>query len=88
VTGVTGARESIPTEIKSFVERVRKATTLPLCVGFGVSTPEQAREIARSADGVIVGSRLIQLMEEKDNWAARVGEFTGELRKALNEAAA
>ena len=50
--------------------RVRKAATQPLCVGFGISTPEQASQIARIADGVIVGSRIIQLMEKEDDFAS------------------
>ena len=64
LTGVTGSREKLPEELESFVARVRKSTEKPLCVGFGVSTPEQALRVARVADGVIVGSRIIQLLGE------------------------
>jgi len=64
LTGVTGARDELPEELEGFVSRVRKRTEKPLCIGFGVSTPEQARRIARVADGVIVGSRIIQLLDE------------------------
>ena len=63
VTGVTGARSELPPELSSFVSRVRQSTDKPLCVGFGISTPEQARQVAGIADGVIVGSRIIQLLE-------------------------
>ena len=83
ITGVTGAREILPANLKGFVARVRKVTTQPLCVGFGISNPEQAKQIARIADGVIVGSRLIQLMES-DESLAQVTEFTRELRHALD----
>jgi tryptophan synthase alpha chain len=84
VTGVTGARDSLPAELNSFVSRVRKAAKQPLCVGFGISTPEQARQVAEIADGIIVGSRIIQLMET-DGLAA-AGNFLKELRRALDEA--
>ncbi len=84
LTGVTGARESLPADLETFVDRVRQVTTKPLCVGFGISTPEQASRIARTADGVIIGSRLIQIMEAECNLAS-VGDFIKEVRKALDE---
>jgi tryptophan synthase alpha chain len=64
LTGVTGARDKLPEELEGFVARVRARTEIPLCVGFGVSTPEQARRIAEVANGVIIGSRIIQLIKE------------------------
>ena len=82
VAGVTGARDAFPPELEEFVARVRRVTDKPLCVGFGISTPEQARRIASVADGVIVGSRLIQLMEERDPLAA-MRPFVESLRRAL-----
>jgi len=82
VTGVTGTRNSLPPELNSFVARVRKVARQPLCIGFGISTPEQASQVAEIADGVIVGSRIIQLMETKGLAAA--GKFIGELRRALD----
>lgn len=83
VTGVTGARDSLPTELNSFIARVRKVARQPLCVGFGISTPEQARQVAEIADGVIVGSRIIQLMET-DGLAA-AANFVSKLRRALDK---
>ena len=83
VTGVTGARDSLPTDLAAFVARVRQSARQPLCVGFGISTPEQAKNVAAIADGVIVGSRLIQLMESEDNAMAKVSEFISGLRSAL-----
>ncbi|UCG10419.1 MAG: tryptophan synthase subunit alpha [Dehalococcoidia bacterium] len=83
VTGVTGARDKLPRNLSEFVARVRKIATQPLCVGFGISTPEQAKELARIADGVIVGSRIIQLMEA-DRSMAEVARFIQELRRALD----
>ncbi len=84
VTGVTGAREILPENLESFVARVRNVTSKPLCVGFGISTPEQARQVARIADGVIVGSRVIQLMEAEDGLQSATGFIKG-LRQALDE---
>ncbi len=85
VTGVTGARERLPADLTAFVARVRKAATQPLCVGFGISTPEQARQVASVADGVIVGSRLIQLMETEADFIPSVRNFIKGLRHALDE---
>ncbi|HEU65590.1 MAG TPA: tryptophan synthase subunit alpha [Chloroflexi bacterium] len=82
LTGVTGARDKLPEELESFVARVRKRTEKPLCVGFGISTPEQARRIAMVADGIIVGSRVIQLMEE-DTTLSSLKAFASSLREAL-----
>jgi tryptophan synthase alpha chain len=84
VTGVTGARDRLPTDLKAFVARVRKAASQPLCVGFGISTPEQAGQIAAIADGVIVGSRIIQLMEKNDDFKSVAGLVRG-LRKAIDK---
>jgi len=86
LTGVTGVRHKLPAELETFVARVRKVAAQPLCVGFGISTSEQAKRIARIADGVIVGSRIIQLMESEDDLKS-VGDFVKGLREALNEAA-
>jgi len=83
VTGVTGARDRLPADLEAFVGRVRKVATQPLCVGFGISTPEQAMHAAEIADGVIVGSRIIQLMEADESMVS-VADFTRELRCALN----
>lgn len=82
VAGVTGARNTLPVDLPNFVSRVKKATDKPICVGFGISTPEQAKEVASFADGVIVGSRIIQLMETAGVEAA--ANFVAELRKAID----
>lgn len=84
VTGITGVRDRLPANLEAFVSRVRKVATQPLCVGFGISAPEQARQVAGVADGVIVGSRIIQLMEAENNLKS-VGNFIKELRRALDE---
>lgn len=82
VTGVTGARQTLPPGLEDFVQRVRQKTHQPLCIGFGVSNPEQARRAAKVADGVIVGSRLIQLIEE-DATLTSLKAFILSLREAL-----
>ncbi len=63
LTGVTGARTQVPPDVEALVGRVKALTTLPVCVGFGISTPEQAAAIGRLADGVIVGSALVDLLD-------------------------
>jgi tryptophan synthase alpha chain len=82
LTGVTGSRDELPEELEGFVARVRERTEKPLCVGFGVSTPEQAQRIAKVADGVIVGSRIIQLLDE-DKSIKNAYSFINCLRDAL-----
>jgi tryptophan synthase alpha chain len=84
LTGVTGARESISDDLSGFVVTVRYHARQPLCLGFGVSTPEQARQFGKLADGVIVGSRLIQLIEE-DASLKSLREFVTSLRQALDK---
>jgi len=84
VTGVTGARERLPADLKAFVARVRKIASQPLCVGFGISTPDQAGQIAGMADGVIVGSRIIQLMENDKDFSSLAGLVRG-LREAIDK---
>jgi len=84
VTGVTGARDSLPTDLEAFVARVRRVATQPLCIGFGISTPQQAKGVSRIADGVIIGSRLIQLMEADESLAG-VDNLIRDLRRALDQ---
>ncbi len=60
VVGVTGARKGVPAYLPSVVKRIRQVTDKPLCIGFGISTPAQARAMARLCDGVIIGSALVK----------------------------
>jgi tryptophan synthase alpha chain len=82
VAGITGARKRVPPDLAQFVERVRAATDKPLAVGFGISTPAQAQQVASLADGVIVGSALVRLAEEKDA-VERARDLTSRLRSAV-----
>jgi tryptophan synthase alpha chain len=83
LTGVTGPRQSLPTDLGDFVARVRRCASQPLCIGFGVASPEQTKRLASVADGVIVGSRLIQLLEEDSSLNA-LKAFVASLRQALD----
>jgi tryptophan synthase alpha chain len=62
--GVTGERNELPPDLPATAARVRAATTLPLCIGFGISTPQQARAVAEIADGVVVGSAMVRAADE------------------------
>lgn len=86
MTGVTGARTASLADASELVEQVRAATDTPVYVGFGVSTPEAAGEIARVADGVIIGSRLMQLAGEGPARTAptRVADFVATVRQQLD----
>jgi tryptophan synthase len=63
VTGVTGARESLPDDLEDFLDRVRSKTTLPLAVGFGISNPGMVQGVSDIADGVVVGSAILKAMD-------------------------
>jgi tryptophan synthase alpha chain len=85
LTGVTGMRKNLPSGIDTFVAKVRQESGLPLCVGFGISTSEQAAIVARVADGIIVGSRFVQLITEKGSHYRPLTDFVTELRESLDK---
>lgn len=82
LTGVTGARDALPPGLADFVARVRAVAGLPLAVGFGIGSGEQAGAVAQLAEGVIVGSALVQRAGES---IEHVRTLAVELRQALNE---
>jgi tryptophan synthase alpha chain len=84
LTGVTGARDQLPDDLASFVASVRKETDLPLAVGFGISTPEQAAQVAGIADGVIVGSALIKAIGQAQDPVAAGRAFVAGLRAGID----
>ncbi len=86
MTGVTGSRAAGRADAEDLVARVRAATDTPVYVGFGVSSPEAAAEIAATSDGVIIGSRLMQLAGDGTASAApgRVGDFVARVREQLD----
>jgi tryptophan synthase alpha chain len=83
LTGVTGAREALPPRLAENVARIRKVATVPVCVGFGISTPEQAAAVAEHADGVVVGSALLKIVEQGGG-PRQVRRFVASLRKAID----
>jgi tryptophan synthase alpha chain len=88
VLGVTGGRATLPAELPGLVASVREVTTLPVGVGFGVQSPEQAAWVAGFADAVIVGSALARVVEDStpDEAPARVAGFVGGLVAAMRAA--
>lgn len=83
LTGVTGARRRLPKEVRGQVRAIRRMTRLPVCVGFGVSRPEQVKELAGFADGVIVGSALLDRIGGSGrDAAAKVRDFVRRLKRA------
>lgn len=91
VTGITGERRDLPPELVDSVGWLRERTTLPICVGFGISQPEHIRMLAPVADGFIVGSALVRRIAEagtvgREATLSRVREFVGELLEAVEKA--
>ncbi len=82
--GVTGERSQITTDISKLVSVIRENTSIPCAVGFGISTPEQAKSMSQYADGVIVGSAIVRKIAQygKDS-AAPVGEFVNQMKNAI-----
>ena len=82
--GVTGTRSEITTDLASIVKAVRANTDVPCAIGFGISTPEQARKMADISDGAIVGSAIIKIIEKYGREAAEpVGEYVKSMKDAL-----
>lgn len=82
--GVTGARSEIKTDLASIVEVVRQNTDIPCAIGFGISTPEQARKMADLSDGAIVGSAIIKIIEKYGKEAPKyVGEYVRSMKEAV-----
>jgi tryptophan synthase alpha chain len=85
LTGVTGAKKSLSPELAGFVKRVRKQAKQPLCVGFGISSADLAVKAAATADGIIIGSKIVELME-KDQSLKSLKTFISEIRQVLDTA--
>lgn len=84
VTGVTGARREISNDLGDLIARVRAHTSAPVCVGFGISTPEQAKQVGQLADGVIVGSACVKTIGGSKTPVDTAKQFAGEFRSALS----
>lgn len=81
--GVTGARKEIKTNLRSIVELVKQNTDIPCAIGFGISTPEQAHNMAQISDGVIVGSAIVSLLEK---YGKHAPEYIGSYVKSMKDA--
>ena len=81
--GVTGVRDDLPPDLATTVQRLRSSTTLPVCVGFGVSRPEQAAAVARIADGVVIGSAIVRAAGES---VERAASLAASFRAAIDAA--
>lgn len=82
--GVTGTRKEINTDVAAIVDVVRKNTQIPCAVGFGISTPEQAKKMAEASDGAIVGSAIVKLLAKYGKESPRyVGEYVKMMKDAL-----
>lgn len=86
VKGVTGARTTVRFDVSDSIEEIRKHTDLPVVVGFGIATPEQAADVARTADGSVVGSSLIDFIGKNENspeLPTLVRQFMAEFKQAM-----
>ena len=84
--GVTGTRSEITTDIGAITKIIKQNSDTPVAVGFGISNPEQARKMAVNADGVIVGSAIVRLLEKHGKEAAEpIGEFTRSMKDAIRD---
>lgn len=86
LTGVTGTREQLPADLEPAVRRVRQGSQKPVAVGFGISSPEQAREVSRFSDGVIIGSAIARIIEENTDHPGlvdRVREFVSSVSRSM-----
>ena len=84
--GVTGARANITTDISAMVRRIREATGIPVAIGFGIATPEQAGEMAQHADGVIVGSAIVKIIAEHGKDAVQpVHDYVRAMKAAITD---
>ena len=86
VTGVTGARQSVDRQLRSQVAEVRRVTSIPVGVGFGISTPQQAAWIVEFADAVVIGSALVETIERASGSLAKAqvaGDFVSKIKRAM-----
>jgi tryptophan synthase alpha chain len=90
LTGVTGQRDQLPKELADQIRALRLVTTKPVCVGFGIGRPEQVAAVGQLADGVAVGSAIVQLIEQRaasPSLVSDVGAFIAALKAPLRAAA-
>ena len=83
LTGVTGARQSVASEVNSIVMNIKNFTDLPVLVGFGISTAEHVLKIKKFADGVVIGSAVVTILKEKDKDFESIYTFIQSLKIEL-----
>lgn len=83
VTGVTGERKSISEGLSELITRVREHTSIPVCVGFGIGTPDQAKEVGRMADGVIVGTACVRTIGKSQTPVEAASQLARDFAEAL-----
>lgn len=84
LTGVTGAKQALPADLQQNIRAIKRCTTKPVCVGFGISKPEHIKEVFKAADGVIVGSAVVKVIKEnigKQDLVQGVGRFVKNLMR-------
>jgi tryptophan synthase alpha chain len=82
--GVTGTRDKITTDIKPIVENIRSVSQTPIAIGFGISTPQQAQEMSQKADGIIIGSAIVKIIEQyKENAAPEIAKYVTSIKSVL-----
>ena len=85
VTGITGERKSLAQGLGDLIAQVREHTSAPVCVGFGIGTPEQARDVGAMADGVIVGTACVRIIGASETPVETARQFAAAFRSALSE---
>jgi tryptophan synthase alpha chain len=85
VTGITGERKSLSEGLGDLIAQVREHTSAPVCVGFGIGTPEQAKEVGAMADGVIVGTACVRMIGSSKKPVEIAKQFAAEFRSALQK---
>jgi tryptophan synthase alpha chain len=85
VTGITGERKSISEGLGELIAQVREHTSAPVCVGFGIDTPEQAKQVGQLANGVIVGSACVKTLGGSEKLIETAKQFATEFRSALDK---
>ncbi len=84
--GVTGMRSEIKTDLKAIIEDIREVTDIPVAVGFGINTPQQAENISKYSDGVIVGSAIVKIIEEHgENATEPLKEYVKSMKEACSK---
>jgi tryptophan synthase alpha chain len=83
LAGITGTKKAISSSVIKNIKRIRRFSSKPVCVGFGISTPQQVKEIGRAADGVIVGSAIVKAIHEHKGSVSAVSRYVSSLVRAL-----